>query len=77
MWSLITVTNYSIKLLTLWINAVFSQCVGTSSNLVTSLFPMLMKAVEKNKPVLAVKYLEKARAWINDIIRAVDDMVKR
>ncbi|KAK2870505.1 hypothetical protein Q8A67_024897 [Cirrhinus molitorella] len=53
------------------------KCVGTSHNLVHSLFPMLMKAVEKNKPNLAVRYLEKARAWIDDIIRAVDDMVKR
>ncbi|XP_056307199.1 uncharacterized protein LOC130218905 [Danio aesculapii] len=57
--------------------AVLLKCVGTSSNLVTSLFPMLMKAVEKNKPVLAVKYLEKAKSWIDDIIRAVEDMVKR
>ncbi|KAK9952867.1 hypothetical protein ABG768_016897 [Culter alburnus] len=57
--------------------SVLLMCVGTSSNLVTSLFPMLMKAVEKNKPVLAVKYLEKARTWIEDIIRSVGDMVKR
>ncbi|XP_050960549.1 uncharacterized protein LOC127161837 [Labeo rohita] len=56
---------------------VLLKCVGTSQNLVSSLFPMLMKAVEKNKPHLAVKYLEKARAWIDDIIRAVDDIVKR
>ncbi|KAF4095502.1 hypothetical protein G5714_023105 [Onychostoma macrolepis] len=56
---------------------VLLKCVSTSSNLVSSLFPMLMKAVEKNKPVLAVRYLEKARTWINDIIRSVDDMVKR
>ncbi|KAL0150646.1 hypothetical protein M9458_054063, partial [Cirrhinus mrigala] len=38
---------------------------------------MLLTAVQKNKPVLAVRYLEKARTWINDIIRSVDDMVKR
>ncbi|RXN14865.1 restin-like protein [Labeo rohita] len=57
--------------------AVLLKCVGTSQNLVSSLFPILMKAVEKNKPLLAVKYLEKARAWIDDIIRAVEDMVNR
>ncbi|XP_048030854.1 uncharacterized protein LOC125258074 [Megalobrama amblycephala] len=56
---------------------VLLKCVCTSCNLVCSLFPMLRNAVQKNKPVLAVKYLEKARTWINDIIRAVDDMVKR
>ncbi|CAM4724439.1 unnamed protein product [Leuciscus chuanchicus] len=57
--------------------ALLLKCVGTSSNLVTSLFPMLISAVEKNKPVLAVKYLEKARAWINDIIKAVEEIVTR
>ncbi|ROI50558.1 hypothetical protein DPX16_0591 [Anabarilius grahami] len=57
--------------------AVLLKCAGTSSNLVTSLFPILIKAVEKNKPKLAVIYLEKARTWIKDIIRAVDDMVER
>ncbi|XP_048030855.1 uncharacterized protein LOC125258076 [Megalobrama amblycephala] len=57
--------------------AVLLKCAGTSSNLVTSLFPILIKAVEKNKPILAVLYLEKARTWIEDIIRAVDDMVTR
>ncbi|KAG1931241.1 uncharacterized protein LOC120473233 [Pimephales promelas] len=57
--------------------ALLLKCVGTSSNLVTSLFPMLISAVEKNKPVLAVKYLEKARAWINDIIKAVEAIVTR
>ncbi|XP_048031479.1 uncharacterized protein LOC125258534 [Megalobrama amblycephala] len=51
--------------------AVLLKCAGTSSNLVTSLFPILIKAVEKNKPRLAEVYLEKARTWINDIIRAV------
>ncbi|XP_016323960.1 uncharacterized protein LOC107674493 [Sinocyclocheilus anshuiensis] len=57
--------------------AVLLKCVGTSSNLVASLFPILKKAVEMNKPVLALRYLEKAKAWISDIITAVDDMVKR
>ncbi|KAK9952878.1 hypothetical protein ABG768_016908, partial [Culter alburnus] len=57
--------------------AVLLKCAGTSSNLVTSLFPILIKAVEKNKPKLARAYLEKAGTWISDIIRAVDDMEKR
>ncbi|XP_026099330.1 uncharacterized protein LOC113070304 [Carassius auratus] len=57
--------------------ALLLKCVGTSSNLVTSLFPMLIKAVEKNKPVLAVKFLMKAKEWITDIIRQVDDIVMR
>ncbi|KAK9952874.1 hypothetical protein ABG768_016904 [Culter alburnus] len=57
--------------------AVLLKCAGTSSNLVTSLFPILIKAVEKNKPKLAVIYLEKARKWIEEIIIAVDDMVER
>ncbi|RXN33973.1 restin-like protein [Labeo rohita] len=57
--------------------AVLLKCVVTSSNLVTSLFPILKKAVEKNKPALAVKYLMKAKEWISDIITKVDDMVKR
>ncbi|XP_067233785.1 uncharacterized protein [Chanodichthys erythropterus] len=57
--------------------AVLLKCVGTSSNLVTSLSPILIKAVEKNKPLLVLAYLMKAKTWINDIIRVVDDMVKR
>ncbi|XP_073797347.1 uncharacterized protein [Danio rerio] len=57
--------------------AVLLKCVGTSDNLVTCLFPMLMKAIEKKKPVLAVKYLEKAKGWIQGIIEDVDDMVAR
>ncbi|XP_042615226.1 uncharacterized protein LOC109067517 isoform X2 [Cyprinus carpio] len=57
--------------------ALLLRCVGTSSNLVTSLFPMLKTAVVKNKPVLAVKYLMKAKEWITDIITQVDDIVKR
>ncbi|XP_048030873.1 uncharacterized protein LOC125258081 isoform X2 [Megalobrama amblycephala] len=57
--------------------AVLMKCVDTSSNLVTSLFPLVTEAAENNKPVLAVKYLENARTWINDIIRAVDDILKR
>ncbi|XP_026120791.1 uncharacterized protein LOC113100217 [Carassius auratus] len=57
--------------------ALLLRCVGMSSNLVTSLFPMLKAAVEKNKPVLAVRYLMKAKEWIADIITQVDDIVKR
>ncbi|XP_058625684.1 beta-taxilin-like [Onychostoma macrolepis] len=53
------------------------KCVGTSSNLVTSLFPILKQAVEKNNPVLAVRYLMKAKEWITDIVAQVDDTVKR
>lgn len=57
--------------------AILLKCFGTSHNLVSSLFPILIKAVEMKKPVLAVKYLEKARTWITDITRAVDDIVNR
>ncbi|KAK9952886.1 hypothetical protein ABG768_016916 [Culter alburnus] len=57
--------------------AVLLKCVGTSSNMVTSLFPLVIEGIENNKPVLVVKYLEKARTWIKDIIRAVDDIVTR
>ncbi|XDV48218.1 hypothetical protein PO909_017669 [Leuciscus waleckii] len=53
------------------------KCILTSENLVKSLFPMLLKAVEKNNAVLAVKFLEKARAWIKDIINDVDKIVER
>ncbi|KAI2666727.1 Serine--tRNA ligase [Labeo rohita] len=52
-------------------------CVGTSSNLATSLFPILKKAVELNKPDLAKKYLDKAKTWIIDIIKVVANMVDR
>ncbi|KAL6485518.1 hypothetical protein MHYP_G00049100 [Metynnis hypsauchen] len=57
--------------------AVLLKCVGTSKNLVSSLFPMLIHAVEKNKPALAVKYLEKARTWITEIIHEVEKMADR
>ncbi|KAG5261420.1 hypothetical protein AALO_G00304300 [Alosa alosa] len=57
--------------------AMLLKCVLTSGNLVSSLFPMLKIAVEKNKPTLAVRYLGKAKAWINDIIDDVDDLVKK
>ncbi|KAL6485522.1 hypothetical protein MHYP_G00049140 [Metynnis hypsauchen] len=57
--------------------AVMLKCVGTSQNLVSSLFPMLIRAVEKNKPAMAVKYLEKARTWITEIIHEVEKMAAR
>ncbi|XP_056306698.1 uncharacterized protein LOC130218519 [Danio aesculapii] len=57
--------------------AVLLKCVSTSNNLVKSLFPMLMHAVENNEPSVAVKHLEKARSWIHDIIKDVEDMVYR
>ncbi|XP_016414045.1 uncharacterized protein LOC107744745 [Sinocyclocheilus rhinocerous] len=57
--------------------AILLKCVSTSHNLVSSLFPKLKSAVEMNKPTLAVRYMEKARSWIDDTIRAMDDMVKR
>ncbi|XP_051970192.1 uncharacterized protein LOC127634614 isoform X3 [Xyrauchen texanus] len=53
------------------------KCMGTSSNLVSSLFPMLMQAVETSNHNLAVKHLEEANSSIKDIIRAVEKMVKR
>nr|XP_055054323.1 uncharacterized protein LOC129439621 [Misgurnus anguillicaudatus] len=58
-------------------DATMLKCILTSENLVQSLFPMLRKAVEKNKPILAVKYLAKAREWIKDIIKDVDRIVEK
>ncbi|XP_048030865.1 uncharacterized protein LOC125258080 [Megalobrama amblycephala] len=57
--------------------AVLLKCVSTSSNMVTSLFPLVIEAVEKNKTFLVVKYLVKVKTWIDDIVRAVDDIVTR
>ncbi|XP_030641434.1 uncharacterized protein LOC115821783 [Chanos chanos] len=57
--------------------ALLIKCIGTSDNLVNSLFPLLKAAVEKNKPTLAVKYLEKAKAWITNIIIEVDQIVEK
>ncbi|XP_018930068.1 restin homolog [Cyprinus carpio] len=56
---------------------VLLECVITSSTLVFSLLPSLLMAVEHNEPSLAVKYLGEIRAKINDIIIAVEDIVKR
>ncbi|CAM4724370.1 unnamed protein product [Leuciscus chuanchicus] len=58
-------------------DATMLKCILTSDNLVKSLFPMLMTAVEKNKPILAVKFLEKAQVWITDIITDVAKIVER
>ncbi|XP_067234767.1 chromosome partition protein Smc-like [Chanodichthys erythropterus] len=58
-------------------DATMLKCILTSQNLVESLFPMLVKAVEKNKAILAVKFLEKARAWIQDIITDVEKIVEK
>lgn len=59
----------------MWINnvsisAVF-QCAATSKNLVSTLLPALMIAVEKDKSILAIKSLEKARQWIMEIVEKV------
>ncbi|XP_035385130.1 uncharacterized protein LOC118241871 [Electrophorus electricus] len=56
--------------------ALLLKCMGTSHTLVSSLFPMLIHAIEKNKPTLAVKYLDKARTWIGELITDVDKMVQ-
>ncbi|RXN22995.1 restin-like protein [Labeo rohita] len=58
-------------------DATMLKCILTSENLVQSLFPMLTKAVEKNKPVLAVKFLNKAQVWIKEIISEVDRIVEK
>ncbi|KAG1926949.1 hypothetical protein F2P79_024566 [Pimephales promelas] len=58
-------------------DATMLKCILTSENLVQSLFPMLASAVEKNKPVLAVQFLGKARVWIKDIITDVDRIVEK
>ncbi|XP_067234670.1 chromosome partition protein Smc-like [Chanodichthys erythropterus] len=58
-------------------DATMLKCILTSQNLVESLFPMLVKAVEKNKAILAVKFLEKARVWIQDIITDVEKIVEK
>ncbi|RXN16690.1 restin-like protein [Labeo rohita] len=58
-------------------DATMLKCILTSENLVQSLFPMLTKAVEKNKPVLAVKFLAKAQVWIKEIITEVDRIVEK
>lgn len=51
------------------------KCGSTSNNLVTSLFPMMIIAVENNEPSVAVKHLEIATTWIQEIIIDVEKMV--
>ncbi|XDV48225.1 hypothetical protein PO909_017675, partial [Leuciscus waleckii] len=58
-------------------DATMLKCVLTSENLVKSLFPMLVSAVEKNMRCLAVKFLGKAQASITDIITDVEKIVDR
>ncbi|XDV48221.1 hypothetical protein PO909_017671, partial [Leuciscus waleckii] len=58
-------------------DATMTKCVLTSDNLVNTLFPMLVKTVEKKKPTMAVKFLGKAQVWITDIITDVKEIVKR
>jgi len=41
------------------------------------LFPILKTAVERNKPTLAVKLLNKAQSWITDIITDVKEIVEK
>ncbi|XP_059380175.1 uncharacterized protein LOC132115792 [Carassius carassius] len=57
--------------------AVIMKCFGTSSNLESSLFPILTKVVEKNKHLLVMSYMGKIRTWTDDIIKPVDSVVKR
>ncbi|KAK9952868.1 hypothetical protein ABG768_016898 [Culter alburnus] len=57
--------------------ALLLKCAGTSENLVELLLPSLKVAAEKNKPELALKFLEKAKGWISDIITDVNKIVKR
>ncbi|KAL7889047.1 hypothetical protein AOLI_G00040210 [Acnodon oligacanthus] len=57
--------------------AVLLKCLGTSQNLVLALFPMLKLAVEKDKPALAINYLEKARTWIEEILQDVNQIIER
>ncbi|KAL6485517.1 hypothetical protein MHYP_G00049090 [Metynnis hypsauchen] len=57
--------------------AVMLKCAGTSENLVSSLFPMLKLAIETNKPMLAVRYLEKAKTWIKEITDDVKQIAER
>ncbi|XP_067292938.1 uncharacterized protein [Pseudorasbora parva] len=57
--------------------ALLMKCAATSKNLVVTLLPALKVAVEKDKTILAIKSLEKARAWITDIVDKVGQMVEK
>ncbi len=52
-----------------------SQCITTSDNMVNSLLPILLEAVQKNRRELAVKYLDKAATWIRNLIKDVEEIV--
>ncbi|XP_048015572.1 uncharacterized protein LOC125248039 [Megalobrama amblycephala] len=57
--------------------ALLLKCAATSKNLVSTLLPALKVAVEKDKTILAIKSLEKARQWISEIVDKVEKMVDR
>ncbi|XP_077067497.1 uncharacterized protein LOC143721149 [Siphateles boraxobius] len=57
--------------------ALLLKCAATSKNLVSTLLPALKVAVEKDKSILAIKSLEKAKAWITEIVDKVEQMVDR
>ncbi|XP_066525996.1 chromosome partition protein Smc-like [Hoplias malabaricus] len=57
--------------------AVMLKCVERSQNLVSSLLPKLINAIEKNKTTEAVKDLEEARLRIFEMIQDVDKMLQR
>ncbi|XP_039519069.1 uncharacterized protein LOC120473346 [Pimephales promelas] len=57
--------------------ALLLKCAATSKNLVSTLLPALKVAVEKDKSILAIKSLEKARTWITEIVDKVGLMVDR
>ena len=59
-----------------YVTCSYQQCVSTSDNMVKTLFPMLKAAVEKDKPVVAIKFLMKANQWIHDIIKEVEKIVE-
>lgn len=53
------------------------KCVTTSGNLISSLLPLLKLAVENNKTMLASKSMQKANAWIDEIVQGVKDVIAR
>ncbi|XP_026054615.1 uncharacterized protein LOC113040506 [Carassius auratus] len=57
--------------------ALLLKCAATSKNLVTTLLPALKVAVEKDKSILAIRSVEKARAWITEIVDKVEQMEQR
>ncbi|KAG7487364.1 hypothetical protein MATL_G00022470 [Megalops atlanticus] len=52
------------------------QCASTSENMINTLIPMLKAAIDKNKPLVAGKYLEKAKRWIEALIKDVTHTVE-